>query len=162
MRRRNTSIRSPELQKFERVSGQAMCSYAPPDFMRTSTTWWRTQALPPLLKISVRNTSSSLISSYKALTSIRGRILLWLSSNFMISPSACHCRNFCNVCNLPYVEDIHEPRPRDLEAFIDTIVVGEERGVSCARAASIHFPVLRYFSLFMGKMFDWPWESWGP
>ena len=45
----------------------------------------------------------------------------------------------------------HEPRTRDLEAFIDTIAVGEERGVSCARAASIHFPVFRYFSLFVGK-----------
>ena len=38
-----------------------------------------------------------------------------------------------------------------MEAFIDTIDVGEERGVSCARVASIHFPVLRYFSLFVGK-----------
>ena len=57
-------------------------------------------------------------------------------------------QDFCNVCKLPYVGDIHEPRPRDLEALIDTIAVGEERGVSCARAASIHFSVLRYFSLF--------------
>ena len=59
--------------------------------------------------------------------------------------------DFCNVCRLPYVGDIRDPRPRDLEAFIGTIVVGEERGVSRARIASIHFPVLRYFSLFVGK-----------
>ena len=30
------------------------------------------------------------------------------------------------------------------------------------REKSIHFPVLRYFTLFVGKMFDWPWESWVP
>ncbi len=60
-------------------------------------------------------------------------------------------QDFCNVCKLPYVGDIRDPRPRDLEDFIGTIVVGEERGVSRARTASIHFPVLRYFSLFVGK-----------
>ena len=38
-----------------------------------------------------------------------------------------------------------------LEDFIGSIAVGEERGVSHARIASIHFPVLRYFSLFVGK-----------
>ena len=75
-------------------------------------------------------------------------------------PQRMSLQDFCNVCKLPYVGDIHEPRPRFLEAFIDTIAVGEERGVSCGRAASINFPVLRYFSLFVGKMFDWPWESW--
>jgi len=67
-----------------------------PDICRDKTT---TQALPPSLKISVCNTSSSLISSYKALTSIRGRILLWLSLNFMISPSACHSRIFAMFAN---------------------------------------------------------------
>ena len=66
-------------------------------------------------------------------------------------PQRMSLQDFCNVCKLPFVGDIHEPRPRDLEAFIGTIAVGEERGVSCARAASIHFPVLWYFSLFEGK-----------
>ena len=59
--------------------------------------------------------------------------------------------DFCNACKLPYVGYIHDRRPRDLEDFIGTIVVGQERGVSRARIASIHFPVLRYFSLFVGK-----------
>ncbi len=66
-------------------------------------------------------------------------------------PQCMTLQDFCNVCKLPYVGDIRDPRPRDLEDFIASIVVGEERGVSRARIASIHFPVLRYFSLFVGK-----------
>ena len=66
-------------------------------------------------------------------------------------PQCMTLQDFCNACKLPYVGDIHDPRPRDLEDFIGTIAVGEERGVSRARIASIHFPVLRYFSLFVGK-----------
>jgi len=66
-------------------------------------------------------------------------------------PQRMTLQDFCNVCKLPYVGDIHDPRPRDLEDFIGTIDVGEERGVSRARIASIHFPVLWYFSLFVGK-----------
>ena len=97
--RRNPSIRSPELQKFERASGQAMCSYVSLVFMRIFITWWRTQALPHLLKISAHNTSSSLIFSCKALISIQGRVLLWLSSSYMISPSTCHFRIFAMFAN---------------------------------------------------------------
>ena len=55
-------------------------------------------------------------------------------------PQRMSLQDFCNVCKLPFVGDIHEPRPRDLEAFIDTIAVGEERGVSCARAVAYIFP----------------------
>ncbi len=66
-------------------------------------------------------------------------------------PQCMTLQDFCNVCKLPYVGDIHDPRPWDLEDFIGSIAVGEERGVSRARIASIHFPVLRYFSLFVGK-----------
>ena len=97
--KKNPSIRSLESRKFDRVSGQATCSYAPLEFMRTFITWWRTHALPHLLKISVHNTSSSLIFSCKALISIEGRVLLWLSSKFMISPSACHSRIFAMFAN---------------------------------------------------------------
>ncbi len=49
-------------------------------------------------------------------------------------------QDFCNVCKLPYVGDIHEPRPRDLEAFIGPIVVGEERGVSSLELLAYIFP----------------------
>ena len=66
-------------------------------------------------------------------------------------PQCMTLQDFCNVCKLPYVGDICDPRPRDLEDFIGSIAVGEERGVSRARIASIHFPVPRYFSLFVGK-----------
>ena len=66
-------------------------------------------------------------------------------------PQCMTLQDFCNVCKLPYVGDIRDPRPRDLEDFIGSIAVGEERGVSRAIIASIHFPVLRYFSLFVGK-----------
>jgi hypothetical protein len=53
--------------------------------------------------------------------------------------------DFCNVCKIPHEGSISEPRPRDMEDFIAAITVGEERGVSKARAASVHFPVLRYY-----------------
>ena len=59
--------------------------------------------------------------------------------------------DFCNVCKIPYEGSISEPRPRDMEDFIAAITVGRERGVSKARAASLHFPVLRYYSLFAGR-----------
>src|SRR4051812_21157840 len=38
-----------------------------------------------------------------------------------------------------------------MEAFINTISVGETRKVSDARITSIHFPVLRYFALFASR-----------
>ena len=97
--KKKPKYRSPELQKFECASGQAMCFYVPPVFMRIFIIWWRTHALPHLSKISVHNTSSSLIFSCKALIFIRGRALLWLSSSYMISPSACHFRIFAMFAN---------------------------------------------------------------
>ena len=35
--------------------------------------------------------------------------------------------------------------------FIDEVTVGERRRVSEARVASLHFPVLRYYTLFAGR-----------
>ena len=35
-----------------------------------------------------------------------------------------------------------------MESFIDEVTIGERRKVSEARVASLHFPVLRYYSLF--------------
>ena len=56
---------------------------------------------------------------------------------------------------------ISEPRPRDVEDFIDEATVGERRKVSEARVASIHFPVLRYYSLFAGRCLIGRGESGG-
>ena len=52
--------------------------------------------------------------------------------------------DFCDVCKLPYEGSVSEPLSRDVEDFIVETTVGEERGVSEARVASLHFPVLRY------------------
>ena len=59
--------------------------------------------------------------------------------------------DFCDVCKLRYEGSVEEPHPSDVEGFIHEITVGETRGVSGARVASIHFPVLRYYSLFAGR-----------
>ena len=50
--------------------------------------------------------------------------------------------DFCDVCKLPDEGRVSEPRPRDVEDFIDEVTLGEERGVSEARVASLHSPVL--------------------
>ena len=59
--------------------------------------------------------------------------------------------DFCEVCKLPFEGGVEEPRPRDVEDFIDEVIVGERRKVSKARASSVHFPILRYYSLFAGR-----------
>lgn len=69
--------------------------------------------------------------------------------------------DFCVVCKLPYEGSVEEPRPSDVEGFIAEITVGETRGVSGARVASIHFPVLRYYSLFVGRCLIGRGESGG-
>ena len=48
-----------------------------------------------------------------------------------------------------------------MESFIHEISIGENRGVSGARVASIHFPVLRYYSLFAGRCLIGRGESGG-
>ena len=59
--------------------------------------------------------------------------------------------DFCEVCKLPFEGSIEEPRPRDVEDFIDRVTVGERRKVSEARVSSLCFPVLCYYSLFVGR-----------
>ena len=44
--------------------------------------------------------------------------------------------DFCEVCKLPYEGSVEEPRPRDVEDFIDEVTIGERRKVSEARVAS--------------------------
>ena len=60
-------------------------------------------------------------------------------------PQRMTLHDFCNVCKLPYEGSVSEPRPRDVGDFIDEVTVGEERGVSEARVASLHFPFLHYY-----------------
>ena len=58
---------------------------------------------------------------------------------------------FCEVCKLPSEGRIEEPRPRDVEDFIDEVTIGEGRERSKARVSSLHFPGPRYYSLFVGR-----------
>ena len=69
--------------------------------------------------------------------------------------------DFCEVCKLPYEGSVEEPRPRDVEDFIDEVTVGERRKVSEARVASLHFPALRRYSLFAGRCLIGRGESGG-
>ena len=69
--------------------------------------------------------------------------------------------DFCEVCKLPYEGSVSELCPRDVEDFIDEVTVGERRKVSEARVSSLHFPVLRYYSLFAGRCLIGRGESGG-
>src|SRR4051812_39000840 len=69
--------------------------------------------------------------------------------------------DFCEICKLPYEGSIEEPRPSHVESLIHEITIGEGKGVSGARVASIHFPVLHYYSLFAGRCLIGCGESGG-
>jgi hypothetical protein len=58
---------------------------------------------------------------------------------------------FCNVCLIPFDGDMRDPRPAGFEEFYSTLSVGDSRGVSSAIPASLHFPTVRYFALFIAK-----------
>ena len=58
---------------------------------------------------------------------------------------------FCEICLLPSDGGMREPRPEEFEDFLQTLTVGETRGISHARATSLQFPSMHYFSLFIGK-----------
>src|SRR3989337_2559884 len=45
--------------------------------------------------------------------------------------------DFCEVCKLPFEGSIDEPRPTNVEDFIDKVTVGERRKASEARVAKI-------------------------
>ena len=48
-----------------------------------------------------------------------------------------------------------------MEDFIDEVAIGEKRKVSEARVSSLHFPVLRYYSLFARRCLIGCGESGG-
>ena len=58
---------------------------------------------------------------------------------------------FCEICLIPFDGEIREPRLEEFEGFLHTLTMGEERGVSKARATSLQFPAVHYFALFIGK-----------
>ena len=66
---------------------------------------------------------------------------------------------FCQVCKIPNERSALEPHPSDVDDFVFEVTVGESRGVLKARVTSLHFPVLRYFSLFAGRCMTGRWES---
>jgi hypothetical protein len=58
---------------------------------------------------------------------------------------------FCEICLIPSDGELREPRLEEFEGFLRNLTVGEERGMSKARATGLHFPVVHYFALFKGK-----------
>ena len=58
---------------------------------------------------------------------------------------------FCNICMIPSDGSLAKPRPAGFEDFYRTLTVGDERGVSAITAASLDFPAVRYFALFITK-----------
>ena len=58
---------------------------------------------------------------------------------------------FCEICLLPSDGGVREPKAEEFEDFIHNLTVEETRGVSHARASSLHFPSMHYFSLVIGK-----------
>ena len=58
--------------------------------------------------------------------------------------------DFCEVCKLTSEGSVEEPRPRDVEDFIDAVTIGERRKVSEARVSSLCFPIQRYY-IFAGR-----------
>ena len=48
------------------------------------------------------------------------------------------------------------------EDFIAKITVGEERGVSEVRVASLHFSHFALLLIICREMFDWLWGEWRP
>ena len=56
---------------------------------------------------------------------------------------------FCDICMISSDGSLAEPRPA--EDFCRILTVGDERRVSAITAGGLHFPVVRYFSLFITK-----------
>ena len=70
--------------------------------------------------------------------------------------------DFCEVCKLPYEGSVSELCPRDVEDFIDEVTVGEERGVSKERVASLRFSYFTLLLIICWEMFNWSWGEWRP
>jgi hypothetical protein len=82
-----------------------------------------------------------------------------VSFNLYDIPREMTLEEFCQVCMIPNEGSPIEPHPSDISEFLSEVTVGEQRGVSEARVASLHFPVLHYYSLFTGRCLTGRWES---
>ena len=71
--------------------------------------------------------------------------------NLYPEPHQIPLTEFCEICLLPSDGSLAEPRPAEFESFYCTRTVGDERGVSSITAASLHFPAVHYFALFISK-----------
>jgi hypothetical protein len=71
--------------------------------------------------------------------------------NLYAEPHQMPLIEFCDVCLIPSDGEIREPRPPEFEEFYRTLTVGDERGVSSVTSASLHFPSVHYFALFIAK-----------
>jgi hypothetical protein len=58
---------------------------------------------------------------------------------------------FSKVCKIPYWGTCIEPHKSDCNEFLLSITRGETRGITQATTASIHFPAIDYFALFIGR-----------
>lgn len=58
---------------------------------------------------------------------------------------------FSVACKLPLWGLLKKPSTVDYNMFLESLWVGEDRGVTQARIKSIQFPSIRYFALFNGK-----------
>lgn len=59
--------------------------------------------------------------------------------------------HFYRIWMIPTEGSMVEPRPSEFEKFSQEVTVRETRGVSRDKSASLHFPVVCYFALFVGK-----------
>ena len=69
--------------------------------------------------------------------------------------------DFCEVCKLPYEGSIEEPRPGDVEDFINEVTVGKGEGCRRQEWLVYIFLILRYYSLFAGRCLIGRGESGG-
>ena len=58
---------------------------------------------------------------------------------------------FSVACKLPLWGSLAKPQTTDYNMFLNSLCIGEDRGVTQSRIKSIHFPSIRYFALFNGK-----------
>jgi hypothetical protein len=67
---------------------------------------------------------------------------------------------FCEACLIPSEGSPIDPHPRDVADFISEVIVGERRGVSEARVASLHFPIFALLLIIYREVFDWTMGEW--
>ena len=59
--------------------------------------------------------------------------------------------DFTTACKLPQWGSANDPHKSEFRDFIASITMGESRDITQATIASIHFPAIHYFALFIGR-----------